>query len=449
MSRRASQSALPALLALLVGAAAVRMAAAQEPPAAGAVAPPVAGGEPGFYLGVGSCLGAACHGSTRPVREARVLGNEYYTWLRRDPHQGAYNLLFNEDSRLIAANLRLAEPAHRAALCLDCHALAVPAGRKRGPVPVEDGISCEACHGPASGWRDGHTDPSWTHADSLARGLVDLAEPAVRAAACLACHLGDGRRAVDHELIASGHPALAFELDNFSAEMPPHWQPDAADGVRGWAVGQVVAFRAGLAELARRARSERWPEFAELACTSCHHSLAGDRWRTAAGFPGRVRPGLPAWSPARWAALRHLVFAVAPAERPGLDADVRRLAGAVEPLNRPAEVAAIAEALARALDRVIPAVATARWDEGQARSLLAALAADPEFLRSADLASAEQLFFAAQSLAGHLVRGDPRRAGGPLPARLDRLYRELADPEAYDPGRFSELLREVAAAAGP
>jgi hypothetical protein len=378
-----------------------------------------------------------------------VLGNEYYTWLRRDPHQGAYNLLFNEDSRTIAANLRLAGPPHRAAVCLDCHALNVAAGRKRGPVPVEDGISCEGCHGPASGWRDGHTDPSWTHADSVARGLVDLREPGLRAQACLACHLGAGGRTVDHELIAAGHPALAFELDNFSEEMPPHWRRDAADGVRGWAVGQVVAFREGLSQLARRARSERWPEFADLSCVACHHSLAGDRWRRAGGYPGRQRPGLPAWSPARWAALRHLVAAVAPAERPGLDAEVRRLAAAVEPLNRPAEVAAIAEGLARSLDRVIPAVAAARWDEGQARALLAAFAADREFLLAADVASAEQVFFAAQSLAGFLVQGDPRRAGGQLPGRLDRLYRELADPEAYDAGRFSDLLGEVASAAGP
>ena len=444
MRRRPSLAAFAAL-----AVAAALAAAAQEPAPAGAVAPPVAGGEPGFYLGVGSCLGAGCHGATVPQAESRILGNEYYTWLRRDPHQGAYNLLFNEHSRLIAANVRLSEPAHRAALCLDCHAFSVPAARRRGAVPIEDGISCEACHGPASGWRDGHTDPSWTHADSLARGLVDLGQPAVRARACIGCHQGDARRTVDHELIAAGHPVLVFELDNYSAEMPPHWKRGGGDGVRAWAVGQAVAFREGLAQLAGKARSERWPEFAELACTSCHHSLAAGRWRNAAGYPGRVRPGLPPWSPARWAALRHLVAAAAPAERQGLDAQVARLAAAVQPLNRPAEVAGIAEGLSQALDRVVPALAAASWDEARVRSLLAALAADREFLRTADVASAEQVFFAAQSLAGYLVQGDPRRAGGPLPGRLDRLYRELSDPEAYDPGRFSDLLGEVAQAAGP
>ncbi|HXO20025.1 MAG TPA: hypothetical protein VOA87_08890 [Thermoanaerobaculia bacterium] len=59
----------------------------------------------------------------------------------------------------------------------------------------------------------------------------------------------------------------------------------------------------------------------------------------AAAFPGD-RPGLPRWSPARWAVLRHLVDAVAPEARAGLQADVDLLARQLAHLaTPPAQVA--------------------------------------------------------------------------------------------------------------
>lgn len=416
-------------------------------PPGGAVAAPVAGGQPGFYLGVASCQGSGCHASPRAQVGAAVLQNEVYTWLKEDPHQGAFNTLFSPHSQRIASHLDLG-PAHKAALCLHCHSVNVAKEKKKGALALEDGVSCEGCHGPASGWRDAHTDPSWTHADSVANGLLDLRSASVRAKVCLGCHQGDSGRTVDHTLIAAGHPALAFELDNFSQEMTPHWKPEATPPAQGWAVGQVAAFREGVAQLARRAASERWPEFSDYSCVSCHHSLKAEQWKQAGVFNRRERPGLPPWSPARWAVLRQIVEAVAPGERVALDREVKELAKAVERMNRPREVSAAAERVSGLLAAVLPKVESARWDGARARALLATLAKDEEGWLATDVHSAEQGFWAMQTLAGFLVGADPRLAGGELPRRLDRLHQSLSDPEAFDRAQYATLMGEVARAVG-
>lgn len=451
--------AVPALAVLLSVAAAAPASWAQEPqgrpaeppaaePAPGAVAEPAGGGEPGYYLGVGTCLGSGCHGATRPQAEREVLGNEYYTWLREDPHQGAYNVLFNDTSRLIARNMGLDRPPHQAAACLACHATHVPGDRKRGPLEVKDGISCESCHGPASGWRDAHTEPGWSHEQSVERGLTDLRRAPVRARLCLGCHLGDPARTVDHALLAAGHPQLIFELDNYSQSMPPHWKPERTRAVHAWAVGQITAFQEGLRQLARQARGPHWPEFSAMSCQACHHSLAEGKWRQQRGYAGRVRPGQPPWSPDRWAALKHLLATVAPGQVEALGGRVRTLATAVERMGRPDEVAAAADGLADVLEAVTPAVAAADWNDLRARELIQAMAADRAFLLSADLASAEQIFFAAQTLAGHLLAGDPRLLRGEIPRALNRLYGALQDPDRYDPTRFADLLAQLGRAVG-
>ncbi|HEY8020416.1 MAG TPA: multiheme c-type cytochrome [Thermoanaerobaculia bacterium] len=432
--------------------------------------PPIAAAAlPGLYLGVGSCGTSVCHGSAVPRRDYDILQNEFQIW-KDDPHAHAWEPLTGERSRVIARNLHLPGPAD-APLCLACHTLVVPKARMAGRnLEVEDGISCESCHGPASGWLEGHRSESWTHADSVRAGMTDLRDLDTRARVCLSCHLGTGDRTVDHELLAAGHPVLSFELDNFTEGMPPHWLPwrdrrrregrPDTHGARAWAVGQVVAFREGLAELARRARSERWPEFSALECSTCHHSLAERRYLTVRGgsLPADP-PGLPRWSPARWAVLRHLVDAVAPEARAGLQADVDVLAGQLARFGTPpAEVAETAERAARRAEPLVAAVARVRWDGAQVRRVLFAIAGDRDFLSGADLPTAEQAYLAVHTLAAELVAGRsipapaavsatsvpaaPGTLAG-LAAADEALNRELAIPETFSAARFVERLAEL------
>ena len=95
-------------------------------------------------------------------------------------------------------------------------------------------------------------------------------------------------------MIAAGHPDLTFELNLFSAVMPRHWKEPLDPpwfGTKEWAVGQGMQLRDSLQRLARRARSSTWPEYAELDCMACHHSLTApkDSWRQEAATPDALR----------------------------------------------------------------------------------------------------------------------------------------------------------------
>src|SRR6185503_18208261 len=132
---------------------------------------------------------------------------------------------------------------------------------------------------------------------------------------CLTCHLGTSEKFVDHEMIAGGHPDLVFELEAFSAAMPRHWKEavgaDAYQPVRTFAIGQLTHLRASLDRLARRVKGPVWPEYAELDCFACHHSLTRpeDSWRQAQGYDNRARPGLPPLQVARYLTARRVVAA--------------------------------------------------------------------------------------------------------------------------------------------
>ena len=435
------------VLAGLAASAATPAPSPQEPAASEA---PAAAYAPGRFVGPGSCASANCHGNPEPARVYDVPQNEFSVWFHQDLHRRAGEPLFDQQSQLIARNLGLRQPAHSSSLCLDCHSLNAPRRAQAVPLELADGISCESCHGPAGGWLARHNEAGWTHADSVGAGMTDLRDLRVRARLCLGCHQGEPGQEVDHELLAAGHPELVFELDNYTESLPPHWLPFAerrasdspearrdTHGLAAWAVGQAEAFAQGLRLLGHRAGSEKWPEFAELACDTCHHDLAAGRWRQLRGY--RYRAGLPSWSPARWAVLRHLVAAAAPAERAALEVEIERLAEQVARLNTPPQrLAESCERAAALLDRALPRLGAAT--AGAAPDLVVALARDREYLEAADRASAEQAALALQSLAAHLGARDPRWRRGPLPARVSELFAALDDPLRFDRQRFGALL---------
>jgi Cytochrome c554 and c-prime len=462
-----------ATLVVVLGATPVPGATQAAPAAspAGATAPPAAAPPPekGFYLGPTACGSSSCHGSVEPRKTLGVRQDEYFIWQKKDLHARADGVLYNDRSRVIARRLHIGD-AGKSQLCLTCHALAVPARLQRGPLELEDGISCESCHGAASGWFEGHRSESWTHQQSVAAGMTDLRDVQVRAGVCLSCHLGGPGRSVDHDLIAAGHPQLAFELDNYSEGMPAHWLPFAdrppgeserdTHGARAWAVGQAASFRAGLEQIARRAGGDHrergasgegdargesappWPEFSELSCDACHHSLAQERWRTAPDRPGR--PGLPRLSPARYAILRHLVAVAAPERQAALDEGVERLAAQLGRLGTPpAEVAAAAERLGHETAELMPRLDRLTWDEALVRRLLLAVAEDRGGYETVDYASAQQAALAVQTLVSQLHAGRRGRIHTGLAGAAESLAAELQNPYAYDPGRFADRLAEL------
>lgn len=396
---------------------------------------------PGQYLGVAQCANSGCHGSTLPLKETRVLQNEYYTWLDADRHAKAYAVLFNNVSARIVKNMRLKKRAYEEPLCLDCHSTNVPAAQVAGKIDVEDGVQCEACHGPAGGWRAEHTQEGWTHAQSVERGLIDLRDLPVRGHICGRCHIGNREKEVDHELIASGHPILQFELDNYTESMPPHWNANPTHGIRAWATGQAMAFRDSLNNLARHAQGEKWPEFSDMSCINCHHSLEGSTWRQERGWSGRA--GLPAWSPQRWGVLRLIVSRAAPSTRAELDGVVATLSTKVARMNDTAGIASAANDARRLIETALPKIDALSWRDEDVRAMMRTIASDEDFILRADVHSAEQTTLALHSLATALVRSNRRLLKSPLMTAIDALDAEVQNRERYEPSRFVERLRAV------
>src|SRR2546428_7103901 len=151
---------------LLVGAI-VSLAGREFPAAAPAQAPSARGS----YTGPGSCAAASCHGGVRPVPGSRILQTEYTTWVVQDKHGKATSVLSNNVSLRMARILGLPKP-DTAPKCLACHSLDVPDAQRAKSYSAE-GVSCEACHGPASAWLGPHTTRGWTHAQSVELGMYD------------------------------------------------------------------------------------------------------------------------------------------------------------------------------------------------------------------------------------------------------------------------------------
>ncbi len=303
------------------------------------------------FVGADQC--AVCHGVdfertpalARLVSRDFCLQSETLIYLT-DKHLDSRELLTKELGKQIGERMQIADVS-RDRRCLTCHAFWDPSWPKDEPAPesalqktgvsILSGVSCESCHGMASGWLEGHRmAEKWRTMDPSVKekehGLIDLRNPIRRSQQCFSCHIGDAAedKVVTHEMYAAGHPPLpGIEVANHSEAMPSHWLtlrekgdfkfragyiaanlPDWAEDegalandlptTRSVLVGGVVALRQSVelvAELSKR--QEEWPEFSAFDCQSCHHDLRIDGIWAARQVPGRAgRPRLPQWTAA-------------------------------------------------------------------------------------------------------------------------------------------------------
>jgi hypothetical protein len=247
----------------------------------------------GRFVGAGGCSAYACHGGVGPMKpeagDVATKGGEYVTWLAYDPHAKARDILKEPRSDRIVQALALKSPAWSARTCLGCHATGSEGIGEGG---TSAAVGCESCHGPARDWLASHTAPS-RRAEALASGMVDTKDLRTRAVGCAGCHVGDATRQVDHDMLAAGHPRLAFAFEDFQARHPRHWREPAGRAAETWAVGQVATARAALDLLATRAAGAGkggapWPEFSEYGCFACHHQYREARPESPAGRPGEL-----------------------------------------------------------------------------------------------------------------------------------------------------------------
>ncbi len=407
-------------------------------------------GEIGKYSGPGSCSSSNCHGSVLPKNVVRISQNEYSIWAAQDKHARAYSVLSNTVSIRMGKILGLEQPPDKSQKCLDCHALNVkPELRAQTFQTIEDGVSCESCHGPAVGWLGAHTLRNWTHQQSLNLGMYDTRDLVKRTEICLTCHLGTEQKQVDHVMIAAGHPDLTFQLVSFSSAMPRHWNRPADAGpwlsVRELAVGQAVQLREALNRLYRRASGPNWPEFGEYECFACHHSLTKpeDSWRQAAGYPGR-EPGAPVWNPSTYAVFRYVAVVVDPSTTNQLLSElgeIEQLSGKPGSKDQLARQAKNAAGLA---DQMVREVQAQTFGANLTAQLLQAIANDSQTISMAGERSAEQAAMSLDSLTLAYTRNEQVANQAELRAAISDLFRQLNNPSAYNAPRFEAQMQKVA-----
>ena len=283
--------------------------------------------ESAHYLSRASCASATCHGGL--PGQGPAWNSSLRNWEAHDVyHAHAGQVLTNEHSKrmvmaLARANAQGAnapdEEVYSSILkerCVGCHAPSLTSisfsdDRHNWLIGIREGVSCEACHGPASRWLSQHSLIDPDQSKLAASGKLSTKLWLDRTDNCLRCHIGSREpagilRDMNHDVIAAGHPALLFDMSEAQFKLPAHW--DVAEAKRFQADGRHTAIKSThltpqkqvpAFELATpnehyqaRARSlvavtslslERhaasltghapWPELAEFNCYACHQSI--------------------------------------------------------------------------------------------------------------------------------------------------------------------------------
>jgi hypothetical protein len=259
----------------------------------------------GKYSAVTNCSSSNCHGNGSK-------GNEYATWAGDDPHRKAHVVLYNDVSTRIQKNLKRDTPAYLDAQCLKCHAVNEEKHYHGEVLPgraLSEGVSCDACHGASQAWLGEHYRDDWkrlTDKEKFDRyGFKQTKDLVARALMCAQCHVGARDREVNHDLIAAGHPRLAFEAArfHFTNNYPKHWKeklPTREFEMDIWVIGQLASLRQAVDLLAARAeraaeKHAPWPELSEYSCFACHQDITGSKKRSEFGERNGRMPGRAGW----------------------------------------------------------------------------------------------------------------------------------------------------------
>jgi hypothetical protein len=391
------------------------------------------------YVGLDGCSSGACHGRDDRAPGDSIWRNEYQTWASQDKHSKAFLLLYNESSQAMAERLGLGNPIEEDR-CLACHSVNLT--NQDEAFDISDGVLCEACHGPASGWGDSHFIEGHTREESLAAGMLDTKDLEVRTKLCISCHVGSPERNVDHELIAAGHPDLVFEIQAFSTRMPRHWRVDSEDweGARLWIIGQVLTLRETLQQLYRRADPSHWYglDFADLECSSCHHSLYRPSRRQENGYSGQ--PGLPTLDPSGYVVWLRVSSIVLRDETDSLGTEMEELRTALENFaNEGDSVRERIERISITIDALALRFQNIQLDSQMVSDIIGAISDDAETIAEAGIRAAEQATLAVESLYASY-----RSSTGTSDSRMEAQIRRLHEARGeFNPRQFSEELQGV------
>jgi hypothetical protein len=389
-------------------------------------------------LGTVTCASSLCHGSVKRWKDSNVLQNEYVTWSRTDKHAKAYNVLLNARSQKIVKNLGLTQPAHEAKICLDCHTHNIPAAKHGERFKLSDGVTCEACHGPAE--------------QNVADGMFPTDDAAARARMCMGCHFGNKDKLVTHRIMGAGHPRMSFELDTFTETAPKHFVVDKDynerkrvwSGAKTWAIGQALAVSETMDLMLddKRGRDGLFPELVLFDCNACHHPMSENRWKPKTAFGPSISPGLVRLNDSNMLMLRALAYGMEPALGERVTQQTRKLHRAIA---GDGDAKTEAQALKQLANEIIPIISARPLDATTFRAAALKLSDDGINGFYTDYAAAEQASMAIGSLGGFLSKQGGIRSATSFNQAMKQLNATLQSDERYKPAAFEARLRDVRA----
>ncbi|MBS1516752.1 MAG: cytochrome C554 [Bacteroidetes bacterium] len=100
------------------------------------------------YVGVNTCTGV-CHNS-------ESQGDQYIIW-KESAHSKAYKTLQTIQADSIASSKGFTSPASETPECVRCHTIGkIPDESEfQASFDITQGVQCESCHGPGSGYKSG------------------------------------------------------------------------------------------------------------------------------------------------------------------------------------------------------------------------------------------------------------------------------------------------------
>lgn len=429
-----------------------------------ALAPATAQTGGGSYVGVATCAGSTCHG--RSEGDGKVVRqDELRLWQepssRSGAHSRTYKVLDTPRGQRIAAALNLGN-ATQAPACLGCHATFPAPGLRGERFRVADGVGCESCHGPASGWLAMHYAVPATHAKNVAAGLVPLENPRTRASVCLDCHFGSAKpgQFVTHSMMAAGHPRVSFELDLFSA-LQQHWDDNdkykqrkgQIDGLQLWAVGQAEAVQRQASLFARPDLGSEgiFPELYFYDCHSCHRSINDQPNREREFEVNPARPiafGYPPFNDENMIMLSAVARVLAPGQGANFDAAARNFHAAMNK-GRPEAVAA-AGRLQSAAAALSQTLSSRSYSDASAFTVISTIGGQATSPRFTDYTGSAQAVMAVDTLLNSMVKQNRVTVGAAAGIRssINRAYAAVASPDRYDPPAFRAALGQAVRAIG-
>jgi hypothetical protein len=144
-------------------------------------------------------------------------------------HLNALKQLESDKTPRFTKAIGLADPYDPKGACAGCHATVVRNN-------VDYGVTCESCHGAASGYTDVHQQKG-AYQKAVAAGLRDtVKKPEVWVPICMRCHVTE-----DQRLIAAGHPSGDdFNLGEKFATVAKHWRTSYSNKADITARGRTV-----------------------------------------------------------------------------------------------------------------------------------------------------------------------------------------------------------------